>query len=265
VKPELLRAKKRLARNLIHLGSYCSPGGWPAREFLAEIQHDVLVLAARKRPIRPVWKAFEQVDQHEKRLRLKSHINDLIRRARNLLSGKSQLAKTVREAKTKGNAEAQCLLRRWAADPQKFAELLGADRLWVIQWCNAQDLVRWTLSIRHPNAKDLHWIAKFLPTVEESRRQKRRESVRRSRSRKKISSDSVTRFYGYTREAPSPVLVNPPDSVSSHRKVACRYLEPNLAFVKFRDANQGESAMSRNLPASQSGQTGTEGTTGTRR
>jgi hypothetical protein len=73
VKPELLRAKERLARNLSHLSSYCWPrviqlDCWPSRELLAQIKDDVLVLTQRerKKTIVPVWKAFLLVDKREK-------------------------------------------------------------------------------------------------------------------------------------------------------------------------------------------------------
>jgi hypothetical protein len=200
----ILPAKERLERNLPHLSSYCRPGvntgGWPSlpsREFLAAIQNDVLVLAQRerKKPIFPVWKAFLQVDKRQKKLRLKNCVDNLIHRARELLSVESVLAKAVPEAKA-GNAQAQCLMRDLVADPQKLVELLGADRQFVIQWCMAQDLLHWTLSIRHPMAKDLHWIAKFLPTKEEVRRQKRWESVQRCRAFKK--TQKYLAGFGYT-------------------------------------------------------------------
>jgi len=55
----------------------------------------------------------------------------------------------------------------------------------VIRWGMAQNLLHWTLRLGHPMAKDLHWIAKFLPTKEGLRRKKRLESVLRHRSRKK--------------------------------------------------------------------------------
>ena len=104
------QAQERLARNLKHLSIYCSPriycspgdkpGGlplWPSRELLAEIQNDVLVLAQRerKKPIFPVWKAFGQVDKRVKKLRLENYVDNLIRRARDLLSVESALSKTV--------------------------------------------------------------------------------------------------------------------------------------------------------------------------
>jgi hypothetical protein len=202
VKPELLRAKERLARNLIHLGSYCRPGvntgglpSLPSREFLAEIQNDVLVLARRDRqkPMRPVWKAFLLVDRRHTRLLLKDCVDNLIARARKLLSVESQLAKALTNAKA-GNAQARREYLDLVLDAQKLGEAVVADREQVIQWCKAQDLVRWALTIRHPFAKDLHWIAKFLPTEQAVRREKRRKSVRRSRSRKEISPDLVTSF-----------------------------------------------------------------------
>ena len=110
-------AKERLERNLKSPASYCQrpadplakiheeaedPIGewlerrrvlWPSRELLQEIDDDVIVLAVagRKKPILPVWKAYEQVDRRMRKLRLKSRLNDLIRRARARVPGESEL------------------------------------------------------------------------------------------------------------------------------------------------------------------------------
>jgi hypothetical protein len=81
-------AKERLERNLKSLESYCQPPVdeqaeideeaenpigewlkkrrvlWPSHELLRQINDDVieLAIAGRKKPILPIWKAFEQVD-----------------------------------------------------------------------------------------------------------------------------------------------------------------------------------------------------------
>jgi hypothetical protein len=202
--PDLSASRERLERNLRHLSAhYCWPmvnqfEFWPTRELLREIQNDVLVLAQRerKKPVVPVWKTFLRVDNRENTLPLAQCVDNLMRRARALLSVGSVLAKAVTEANA-GSAQAKRFLSDMVEDnTQKLAELLGADRMMVIQWCNAQALVRWAIDIRHPMAKDLHHIAACLPTAEEikaqQRREKRRESTRRCRSGKKTSPEMVT-------------------------------------------------------------------------
>jgi hypothetical protein len=226
VKSELLQAKERLARNLENLTNYCRRGFrpldddawrddfgdhwrlrrsaaaivkfgcWPTRELLAEIERDVLVLAERERGIFPVWKAFELVNKRMKKLQLKSCVNDLIRAAQRLLPAESELNKVVRLARA-GKAQAQCSYQKKVLlDPQKHAELLQAHDEMVRQRDMAEPLVHWTINIGHPMAGDWGYIVKLHPTVEEfkdwRRLTKRRESVRRHRSGKKISSKSVS-------------------------------------------------------------------------
>jgi hypothetical protein len=224
MKPELLRAKERLARNLSHLSCYCQPlrippddsarddlehwrlrdlpgsykdGFWPSRELLAEIENDVLFLAERKRAIFPVWKAFLQLNNRVKKLQLKSRVNDLIRRAQRLLSGESELNKVLRLAKA-GDLKARCSLSNMILKPEKLDELLEADRQMMVLRDRARPLVYWSIDIGHPFANDWSHIVKLRPTVKEfeawQRREKRRESVRRCRSRKKILPDLVTPF-----------------------------------------------------------------------
>jgi len=171
---------------------------WPSAKLLREIECDVLVLAGQHERIKlifPVWKAFEQVDKRIKGLRLKSHVNNLIRHACKLLSCESQLAKAATKAKA-GNAQAQCSLRDMARDPQKFAELLQDDRLMTLQRSMAVPLVWWALGIGHPMARDLGLLSEFFHTVEEhrasERRAKARGRMRRHRLRKKSCRKSVT-------------------------------------------------------------------------
>jgi hypothetical protein len=225
VKPELLQAKERLARNLSHLSYYCRRGSlplddawsdwrlhrslvdsyklgllgcWPTREFLAEIERDVIVLAGseRKKPIFPVWKAFLQVNKRTPKLKLKARVDQLIARARDLLPAESELNKVVRLA-IAGKAQAQCSYQeKVLLDPQKLAKLLQADRQLVKQREMAESLMHWTIDIGHPCAGDWGYIEKLHPTVEEfkgwQRLTKRRESVRRHRSGKKFSLKSVS-------------------------------------------------------------------------
>jgi hypothetical protein len=220
----------RLELNLDHLESYCRPefikswddfekvclvaltlrgvgphelnklGDWPSRELLKEIEDDVLVLAQceheRVKRIFPVWKAFERVDKSAKRLRLKSRVNDLIRRAQRLLPDESVLAKAVTEAKA-GNAQARCSLGDMVMKTEKLAELLQADRQMMIRRCLAVPLVCWAIGLGHPMAKNFGSLAEFIQTPEEykteEQRTKNRERVRRHRSRlKKSRLKSVT-------------------------------------------------------------------------
>lgn len=199
------QTRERLKRNLESLASYCQPGVtppddvardgwaaavlrifdskkfgcWPRRVLLREIEHDVLVLALleRRKPLFPVWKAFEQVDKRMKKLRLKSHVYDLICRARAVLPQESLLNKRLREA-IAGDAQARCLLRDLGQEPQKLVELLRDDRQMVIQRCMAMPLVEWLIDIMHPMAKDFHNIVELLSTVEEVKALRQRDKTR---------------------------------------------------------------------------------------
>jgi hypothetical protein len=215
---------ERLECNLSHLTNYCRPGFrpldddawrddfdhwrlrrsafdiakfgcWPERELLREFEADVLVLAGRERAIFPVWKAFLLVDRRKKKLRLKSCVNNLIRRAQRLLSGESELNKVVRLAKA-GDLKARCSLSDMIVKPEKLDELLQAYRQMVIQRDRAEPLVHWTIDIGHPFAGDWGYIEKLHPTVDEfktwQKNEKRRNRLRRHRSGKKIRSKSVS-------------------------------------------------------------------------
>jgi hypothetical protein len=96
-----------------------------------------------------------------------------------------------------GNAQAQCSYRdNVLIDSQKHAELLQAHDEMMRQRFMAEPLVNWTIDIAHPCAGHWGYIVKVHPTVEEfknfERLKKRRESVRRHRSGKKIPSKSVS-------------------------------------------------------------------------
>ena len=172
-------AKERLERNLKSLVSYCQrpadrlakideeakdPIGewlekrrvlWPSRELLQEIPDDVIVLAVagRKKPILPVWKAYEQVDRRMRKLRLKSRLNDLIRRARDRVAGESELGRAARELE-EGNALGQCLVRDILAGTRSLSELLDDDRQTILQKAKSYPLVEWLSVNGHPMAKD---------------------------------------------------------------------------------------------------------------
>jgi hypothetical protein len=208
--------KERLTRNIESLASYCQLPDitadhvsddpitehlkklvrWPSRELLREIEDNVLDLALleRNKPILPIWRAFEQVDKRMKKLRLKSRVSDLIRRACAILAGESVLSKAARERNTK---ETLLLLCDIELRKRNLAELLEDDRRRVRQKWMAGPLVEWAVNIGHPMAKDLDGVTAFLfgwsnEAVEEvkllQQREKIRERVRRHRLRKKNAS-----------------------------------------------------------------------------
>jgi len=213
-------AKERLGRNLENLESCCRPPLdrmakvdptaddplgewldkirvlWPSRELLQQIHLDVFELATleRTKPIQPGWKAFEQVDKRMKRLRLKSRLNDLIRRACAILDGESELGKAARDLEA-GKVEGEFLLRNMLTGSRNLGELLDEDRLRQSRRAKAYPLVEWVIFIGHPMAKDLGPVpARFVQddaAIEKrkilQRREKTRERVRRRRSRKKES------------------------------------------------------------------------------
>jgi len=219
-------AKERLGRNLENLASYCHPplDGmakvdptsddplgewldkirvlWPSRELLEQIDSDVIVLATfdRKKPILPVWKAFEQVDKRMKKLRLKSRLNDLIRGACAILAGESELGKAARDLEA-GEAKAKLLVADILLGTRSLGELLDEDRLRQSRRAKAVPLVEWVIAIGHPMAKDLGAVVAFFvqdtAAIEKQkilrRREKTRERVRLSRLKQKESRrESVT-------------------------------------------------------------------------
>lgn len=221
------QAEKRLARNLKNLPNYCRPeylemydnereffagllqvvydsskfGCWPSHQFLRQIQEDVLEIAqcGRVRKIFPVWKAFEQVNERKKKLKLTSCVTDLIIRARGLLPRESEFERVLRLLKP-GDGQARRdyhdMLEDSLRDPRKFAELLQAHEKMMKHRFMVEPLVHWIVLIRHPMAKDFHSIADCCSTLEESKARReaydRRERVQRHRSRKKILSKSVS-------------------------------------------------------------------------
>jgi hypothetical protein len=167
----ILLTKARLEVNLENLSLCCAPVGvpafdfvgvpgssglgfWPSHEILAQIEDDVLVLAQRerKKPIVPVWKAFEQVDRRETKLPLKLEVNDLISRALAMLPGESELNKVVRLAIAGDDI---------VMKPEKLAKLLQDERQMERQRCMAQPLAQWIVTIGHPMAKAFESIAGF--------------------------------------------------------------------------------------------------------
>src|SRR5262245_11274224 len=219
------QAKERLQHNLLALASYCqavdeapidAPDDddvlldppdplsnrivrWPSRSLLLQVEHDVLVLALleHKRPIIPVWRAFEQVNERAPMLRIVRRINDLISRAIERLNEAhdSELSKAARDAKA-GSAQSQCLLRDLMMGRRDLGEMLNADRQVMARRMMARPLVRWAINVGHPMAKAFD---DFLVEISnEARRElallrKRdngHERVRRHRLRKKSPSEN---------------------------------------------------------------------------
>jgi hypothetical protein len=210
-------AKERLERNLKSLASYCQrpadrlakidkeaedPIGewlkkrrvlWPSLELLREIDDDVIVLAVaeRKKPILPVWKAYEQVDSRMRKLRLKSRLNDLIRRARERVAGESELGRAARELEA-GNARGQCFVRNILCGTRSLSQLLDDDRQRTVQKAKSYPLVEWLMVNGHPMAKDFGPAAEHFVidagVVKERKlleqRRKQRARTRRHRAQK---------------------------------------------------------------------------------
>jgi hypothetical protein len=218
-------AKARLLCYLDRLWGYCQPlpnqkahdatnseeplwerhVRWPGREFLRDVERNVLVLALyeRARQILPTWKAFKIVDKRMPTLRLVQRVDNLAKRATERLkeAGESELSKMVREAEV-GSTEAQCSLRDRLLQEKDFTELLLQDRRCVRQRVEAWPLVEWLIEIGHPMVRDFDDGTRFIDdgfqqAMEELKvsrqRAKQRERVRRHRLSKRISSKSVTR------------------------------------------------------------------------
>ena len=228
--PDSARAIERLERNLENLSYLCKPrfipvggwasgwanpfitsllfslssriygsyqfGYWPSAELLQEIEDDVIVLAerGRVREIFPVWKAVGQLDSRFTKLLLKSRVDNLISRARDILqTSESELNKVVRLAKA-GDTPARCRF----GDMEKLDELLQADWQMASQRTMAQPVARWTVTIGHPMRKHFVRIAggdlRWQDWRKELRRLQGLERQRRHRLAKKTSSKSVTPF-----------------------------------------------------------------------
>jgi len=205
--PEVLAARECLERNLETLQFYCCNRGsfprdgagnsflyqmilrgifrhgnsyWPESALLLEIEASVQVLALRERKKNafPAWKAFQQVDKRMPKLRLKKRVDDLITRARALLSS-AQLSKLVTQADT-GDIQARCRLREKIIKTEKFAELFQAA-------LQPLPLARWIVSIGHPTWKDFACITGTKPLNPDVwRRFLQSERVLRHRAKKNL-------------------------------------------------------------------------------
>jgi hypothetical protein len=175
---------------------------WPGREFLRDIEHNVLVLASheRSRQILPAWKAFKIVDKRMPTLRLVQRVDNLAKRARERLkaAGESDLSKMVREAEV-GSTAAQCSLRDRLLREKNFTELLLQDRRCVRPRVEAWPLVEWFIEIGHPMVRDFDDATRFIydgfqEALEELKgsrqRAKQRERVRRHRLGKNPPSEN---------------------------------------------------------------------------
>ena len=208
-------AKERLERNLENLASYCKPPPdktakvdptaddplgewsdkirvlWPPGELLQEITHDVIALGMvdRKKPILPVWKAFEQVDKRMKKLRLRSRLNDLIRRACAILAGESELGKAARDLEA-GKAESRSLVNDILLGKRNLGDLLDEDRLRQSRRAKAYPLVEWVMVIGHPMAKDFGDVAAFFvqdnAAIEKRKILQRRDKTRERQRRRRL-------------------------------------------------------------------------------
>jgi len=179
-------AKERLERNLKSLEAYCQPPVdgqaeideqaenpigewqkkqrvlWPSHELLRQIDDDVieLAIAGRKKPILPIWKAFEQADRRMRKFRLKLRLEALIRRAGERVTGESELAKAARELEA-GNAGAQCLVRDILCETRSLRRLLEDDHWRIVQKAKSYPLLEWLIVLGHPMAKDFWFGAEY--------------------------------------------------------------------------------------------------------
>jgi hypothetical protein len=108
------RVKKRLTSCLEVLEGCCKPldrQRWPSPDLLESVEHCVMSLIATERAKfpSPKWAAFCLLHNRERKLRLVSHVDNLIKRARDRLeeAGESVLSKLARQS----GDDAQKLLR----------------------------------------------------------------------------------------------------------------------------------------------------------
>src|SRR5262249_13054403 len=137
------QTKKRLILILDMLASYCKPRVtmwpgtvWPSREFLQSLENHVMLLIAtqRKKPPSPVWKAFQLLNRRMPLLRLVLRVNNLVKRARDLLAeaGESALEKLVRQDRE----DAQGLVR----DIGRLEERLSNAK--AIDWTQHENVLK---------------------------------------------------------------------------------------------------------------------------
>ena len=165
---------------------------WPSHELLRQIDDDVieLAIAGRKKPILPVWKAYEDVDRRMRKLRLKSRLNDLIRRARERVAGESELGRAAWELEA-GNARRQCLVRDILCGKRSLRRLLEDHQWRTVQKAKSYPLLEWLMVNGHSMAKDFGPVAEHFAVddavVKERKlleqREKGRARIRRHRKK----------------------------------------------------------------------------------
>jgi len=207
-------AKARLLCELDRLRVYCQPVEnqkakdenaeepwwerhvqWPGREFLWDIERNVLVLASyeRARQIVPKWKAFKIVDKRVPALRLVQRVDNLARRAMERLKdvGESELAKMAWDP---NSVATRCFLHDLVLQKKNLAKLLAEYRGCLRPRIEGCPLVEWLIEISHPMVRDFDDRTSFISdgfqlALEKlklsRRRKKQRERVRRHRLRKK--------------------------------------------------------------------------------
>jgi len=104
--------RQRLSSHLATLASCCQPDhakatAWPSGELLQSIEDRVKLLTEGQKP--PLWSTFRRLNRRNPELLLVSHVNNLVKRARERLAetGESELDKIAR----KDGGYAQELLR----------------------------------------------------------------------------------------------------------------------------------------------------------
>jgi len=173
---------------------------WPGREFLWDIEQNVLVLAKheRARQLVPAWRAFKIVDKRVRALRLVQRVDNLAKRAMERLkdAGESELAKMARNP---DDVATQCFVRDLALQKKNLAELVSEYRRCIRQRVEAWPLVEWLIEISHPTVRDFDDRTRFtydgfqeaLEELKVSRRRvKQRERVRRHRLGKNATSEN---------------------------------------------------------------------------
>jgi len=224
-------AKARLLCQLDRVKGYCQPVQnekaqdqnaeeplweqhvrWPGREFLHDIESNVLVLAKheRARQIVPAWKAFKIVDKRVPAFRLVQRVDNLAKRAVERLkdAGESELAKMARDP---DDVATQCFLHDLVLQKKNLSKLVSEYRRCIRPRIEAWPLVEWLIEIRHPMVRDFDDRTSLMSDLFQGaleklklsrRRKKQRERVRRHRLRKKSAGKSLQRLTSPRGKAP---------------------------------------------------------------
>jgi hypothetical protein len=168
---------------------------WPCAELLRQIDDDVIELAVvgRRKPIVPKWKAYLQVDRRNSKLRLKSRLDALVRRALERVSGESELEIAAREP---GSASAQCLVSDILCGARSLERLLDDYRQRIVQKAKFGPLFEWLVVNGHPFSKEFGPVAEHyvLDAAAWNKRklllQSKASRTRMRRHRKKFSKNA---------------------------------------------------------------------------